>query len=414
MTRKTISLIITLQLAFLLNAQEQADKYIWKTYSTEYGDIELPSKGKIQTNCIVADFNNDNIDDFVIFEKTEDPSVLLYTYSGENKWTKSIIERRKVTVGESACFYDIDGDGDLDIAAGSDETNQIWWWENPFPSTNSARGWKRNYIKDHGEISHKDMIFGDFDGDNDIELAFWNQGAQSLFVAKKPKDFEKVDNWPLTKIFSYLTDGQTLQRSNGTELEARGTNYHAGICKADINLDGLDDIVAGGMWFKFENGSYFANLIDPGYSSSRIAAGQLIEGSRPEVVMVSGDGNGPLVLYQFKNSTWIPTILDSSTRRAHTLQLIDFNKDGKLDIFSAEMKVESVTNPSIFILLNMGDGNFNRLNITSNFGSHNTGIGDIDGDGDYDIIAKPYSWDTPRIEIIQNNGIKPKPKLKTF
>lgn len=34
--------------------------------------------------------------------------------------------------------------------------------------------------------------------------------------------------------------------------------------------------------------------------------------------------------------------------------------------------------------------------------SEGIGIGDIDGDGDYDILSKPYNWDTPRLDIFIN------------
>ena len=253
---------------------------------------------------------------------------------------------------------------------------------------------------------HSDMAFGDFDSDQQIELAFWNQGANSLFIAKKPENVTKEDNWPLTCIYTYSTDGQMMQRSKGTELEQVGVNYHEGIAVCDINLDGVNDLVAGGMWFNYQNGSYIAHEIDLSYSSARIAAGQLIEGGRPEVVMVSGEGEGPLMLYQYIDHVWVPSEIDKTTKRAHTLQLIDFNKDGMLDIFSAEMKVKTVKSPNIFIMLNKGQGNFDRLNITTNFGSHNTGIGDIDGNGELDIVGKPYAWDTPRIDLWLNHGLK--------
>lgn len=406
MKRLIIILTFFVLLSLLLKAQSNSVKYSWKRISTEYGDIPLPNNGKFQVQCLVADFTKDGIDDFIIIEKTESPAIVLYTYIGNEKWEIYPIEKRKLSAGEAAAFFDIDGDGDLDIAAGSEESNQIWWWENPYPDVKSSRGWKRNYIKKEGAPMHSDLAFGDFDGDKQVELAFWNQGSNSLYIAQKPKNLTKEDNWPLTCIYSYSTDGQMMQRSKGTELNQIGVNYHEGIAVEDINLDGITDIIAGGMWFNYVDGAYIANPVDLSYSSARIAAGQLIKGGRPEIVMVSGNGDGPLMLYQYTNHIWIPTEIDNTTKRAHTLQLIDFNKDGKLDIFSAEMKVNAAKSPSIFILINKGQGIFERLNITTTFGSHNAGIGDIDGNGELDIISKPYSWDTPRIDLWLNRGQK--------
>ena len=56
--------------------------------------------------------------------------------------------------------------------------------------------------------------------------------------------------------------------------------------------------MGGGRWFKHLGGTtYAANVIDASYQFTRSAAGQLVEGGRPEVVLTVGDGWAPLVLY---------------------------------------------------------------------------------------------------------------------
>jgi hypothetical protein len=381
-------------------------KYRWTRLGTTYGDLEIPNKGKFQTGSVIADFNKDGKDDFVIVEKTESPSVVMYIHSQGRTWVKYVVEQRKIPAGEAVALYDIDGDGDLDLAVGSEESNQIWWWENPFPAINPGKGWKRFYIKKSGVVFHHDMAFGDFNGDGKVELAFWNQGENALFVASQPENLTKADEWKLTKIFSYENDCQMLQRSNGTELKNHAVNTHLGMCVADINLDGKDDIVAGGMYFNYQNGHYFQHDIDKSYIATKVAVGQLIEDGRPEVVMVSGDGEGPLVMYTYEKGSWIPTILQKETRRAHSLQIIDFDSDGYPDIFWAEMKTKEIDDPKIVLLINDIHNNFERIEVANGFGSHNSGVGDFDGDGDFDIIGKPYGWDTPRLDLWINEGKK--------
>jgi hypothetical protein len=68
------------------------------------------------------------------------------------------------------------------------------------------------------------------------------------------------------------------------------------------------------------------------------------------------------------------------------------------------MKTKDVKDPKIFILLNKGNLNFERLDVSAGFGSHNSGIGDFDGDGDLDILIKPYAADTPRLDMWINEG----------
>jgi hypothetical protein len=402
----TLSITFCL-LSLLSEAQvSSSTKYRWTRLSSAYGEIDLPNKGKFQTDCLIADFNKDGKDEFVIAEKTESPSVVMYVHVEGRTWEKYTIEKRKIPAGEAADFCDIDGDGDLDIAIGSEETNQIWWWENPYPNYITEKGWKRFYVKKSGAVLHHDMAFGDYDGDGKTELAFWNQGENALFVAEKPDNLLKADEWNLTKIYSYDNDCQMLQQSKNTELKNLPVNFHQGLCKADINLDGIDDIVAGGMYFYFKKGSYMQNNIDNSYISAKIAVGQLIEGGRPEVIMTSGEGEGPLIMYSFTDGVWNQTILQELVRRAHSLQVIDFEKDGYPDIYVSEMKTIDIKDPKIFILLNNVQNNFERLDIASSFDTHNSGMGDFDGDGDYDIIGKPYAWDTPRLDMWLNEGKK--------
>jgi hypothetical protein len=63
-----------------------------------------------------------------------------------------------------------------------------------------------------------------------------------------------------------------------------------------------------------------------------------------------------------------------------------------------------VRNPNVILLFNNGNGEFDKIVIANNFGSHNSGIGDVDGDNDLDIIGKPFAWGTPRIDVWLNNG----------
>ncbi|MBN1926836.1 MAG: VCBS repeat-containing protein [Prolixibacteraceae bacterium] len=390
---------------FSLTAQTGAIKYRWTHLSTEYGDTEMPFKGKIQTGCIVADLNKDGSDEFIIVEGTDNPSVVMYVHTEGRKWEKHEIEKRSIQAGEAGALSDIDEDGDLDIVVAGGESEQIWWWENPFPNWNPSRPWKRNYIKKSGVSMHSDIAFGDFDGDGKEECAFWNQGKNCLFIAEKPENIKRTDDWDLLKIFDYNTDGHMLQRTTEPVTE-KGVNYHEGMCTADIDLDGITDLVAGGMWFKFSNGEYIENDIDKSYIATRICAGQLVAGGRPEILMVTGMGEGPLVMYEYNGGVWVPEILYRNARHAHSLQIVDFDKDGDFDILMAEMRMKDIRDPKLFILLNNGDKSFERMDISLAFGSHNTGIGDIDGDGDYDIVGKPYAWDTPRIDIWLNEGKK--------
>jgi hypothetical protein len=70
------------------------------------------------------------------------------------------------------------------------------------------------------------------------------------------------------------------------------------------------------------------------------------------------------------------------------------------------MKLNPQNPGAIRILLGDGKGNFVTHVVDGNIGCHEGKIADLDGDGDYDILSKPYNWDTPRLDIFLNQSSK--------
>ena len=167
------------------------------------------------------------------------------------------------------------------------------------------------------------------------------------------------------------------------------------------------DIVGGGYWFKYLGDYKFrANVVDATFSFSRCAAGQLIEGGRPEIVMVAGDGVAPMFMYEWQKGTWVRKTLIPSVDNGHSLALADFNEDGHLDIFNAEMRFDKNNDPGAKcrILLGDGKGNFTDYIVNEGYSNHQSQIADLDGDGDLDIVSKPYNYMAPGIDIFLQNG----------
>ena len=53
-----------------------------------------------------------------------------------------------------------------------------------------------------------------------------------------------------------------------------------------------------------------------------------------------------------------------------------------------------------------GQGNFKRREIVTGHGWHEARLADLDGDGDLDLLNKPYTWDAPRVDVWLNNGTR--------
>ena len=357
----------------------------WRLISSQTGDLPLPNTGDQQTCLVPGDFDGDGRIDFVIGERTQAPSVVLFRNSNKG-WQRVVIDNSRLRPEAGGVAFDVDRDGDLDLILGQDASgSQMWWWENPFPNFDNP--WVRRPIKTTGGKKHHDQTVGDFDGDGYAELVSWNQGARSLLLFDIPKNPQASGEWPRREIFRWTT---------GAEYEGFPSQ------PVDMDSDGLIDIVGGGVWFKYSNGEFVPHTIEDSMRFTQCAAGQLISGGFAEVVLSPGDADGDAKWYEWDGERWRGHVL-GAVRHGHTCEMGDLNLDGHLDIMIGEMGSPGAGDDArILIWWGDGKGNFREEVIYRGQGIHEGRLADVDGDGDLDILVKPYHHHAPFMGILIN------------
>jgi hypothetical protein len=112
----------------------------------------------------------------------------------------------------------------------------------------------------------------------------------------------------------------------------------------------------------------------------------------------------PVAWYEAKDpkGTWTEHVIAKDYHHCHTLQVFDMDNDGDMDVVTGEIP-EHPTQKRVRIFLNKGNNIDWEEQVLSNEGIYNGLVGDLDGDGDYDIFSAPgYSNKYPVFKVLVN------------
>jgi hypothetical protein len=374
----------------------------WKHLSSARGELPNPGGSHQQTGLLAASLDKAKASGFVIGYRVHGPALVWFRPSPAG-WQRVVIEEEFLRLEAGGAAHDIDRDGDLDLVFGEDaQGSRLWWWENPYPDF--SRTWKRRLIKDGGANQHHDQIFADVKGTGRPQLLFWNQKARTLFIADIPANPRNTEPWTFHPAYS----GEAGERVGGS------ASYAEGLDAFDVDGDGRLDVLAGNVWLKHESGSRFqATRVDT--AGGRIRAGRFGKGRHLRIVIAPGDGSGPLRIIEARgdparSESWVGrSLLNRDMVHGHTLELGDIDGDGNLDIFAAEMAQWTNKSPepdhpkaAAWILYGDDKGGFRTTVLVSGHDWHEGKLADVEGDGDLDVIGKPYTWQAPRIDLWLN------------
>ena len=300
---------------------------------------------------------------------------------------------------------DVDDDGDMDLIAGKDRKQALQWMQNPSnEGGNPRKGTWKIYRIYPGALMDPDEVHAayvgpdsrihqhlDMNGDGRLDFVVAKYNGPVYYIPTPAKPKTPSGSWTFHEI----------GESGGT---AR---------LADFDGDGDIDVAIAQRWHR--------NPGDPTKPWKTFTYGDFKGDAKIAVGDMDGDGRLDIILSGEESEQGVAWFCNPGADAAdkwekhivikantgwkglHSLQVADFDCDGDLDVFTAQM--HGRPGQRIAVVENVdGRGTKWQAHILSNCGTHNAKVADIDGDGDPDIVGKNYEDDKrPRIWLNPNN-----------
>lgn len=347
-------------------------------------DAGLPAL--VNGNVTAADYNNDGLVDFLHqgFTTIRQHSTFLYRGNGRGTFTLIDAGFPLSAFLASAAWADMDQDGDLDIAMMPLESNgvlKIYRNDGNDEFTEIQRA--------TGDTSGS-VVWGNFDGD----------GKPDLLAA--------------TRFFPRLYFNPAFP--NSTSISFTPSFNTCAAAAADYDGDGLSDVVVAGhqnsgptestLLFHNDGNNSFTPLsgLIVNVRNAALDWGDYNLDGRPDLVISGLMPNGVPVTRVYRNDgsgilaehgVVLPGV------SAGTVAWADFNIDGRLDLFISG-------NPSTAkIYTSNVDGSFTEMQAgLIGVNDSRPDVGDIDGDGDVDIIIAGPAADSTHVSNVYLNDVR--------
>lgn len=229
--------------------------------------------------------------------------------------------------------------------------------------------WFRDVTKEVNLLSAKSGQISscDINGDGYPDLLLQNLAYDRSMKTRLYLNVENPDSSnPQARIFVDITDSANIYENRDKSVQGRIADTWG---MADVNNDGYPDIVTGLFYF---NVSTFNDL-----------------GDRTEVLLNDGTGRFHLV-----ENSGLP---DLSKFPATSFCFLDYNMDGKLDIYIGVFSADHQNNFWIpgFLMKGNGDGTFTDASADAGITDvseplYGASVTDWNNDGWQDILTSPY------------------------
>lgn len=394
-------------MVLLFPFRSAAQEFPFPSWKHHYIDSVLPGTEYGTAAFTMADFDGDGDPDITVSRREIDGGRVYWYENKGTSWIRHILGTAdEAQLGAAAS--DINGDGYPDLVVAR------YWFRNPGVLRQTPdSAWTRHEYAGGLPAENHDMAFADFDRDGRQELLAYSQQAKKgtirLFETAADAEWTYTD---LSDSVNVSVSGR--QGSNG---------IHGGLAPGgigDLDGDGFPDVVMPAGWYR-----------NPGISEGpwSLHPWPFLVGKIPNlygvsmrsyVVDLDGDGDQDVVYTDCDNEGsegyWIENIHRESkferhslpspgepSGSLHSLAVADFDGDGDFDIFSGEqedpdpgMKPAGLQERGFF-WVNTGTPGHPAFTVhviqSGNPGWHDVIAGDVDGDGDIDLVSKVWNKD---------------------
>lgn len=400
-------------------------------------DISIPVLYDIDA-VYAADMDNDGDNDILVYKSDDD-----LMYWSENLGSGSFDPLTLEPIADLGTYLseliieDYDGDGDVDMLCGTRANSRITWWEN-----DGSQAFPSQEVVTKTAEEAQGVCASDLDGDGDLDLIsashtfssvtwYENLGdevySQGIMIGSE--QFEATSVWPAdmdgdgdSDILATSTThhavfwienlgGQTFSSLN---LIGSGISGVGSVRSADFDLDGDQDVVACSwdsllMWYENLGGGEFEDYFLSGnVTGSSMVIPADLNGDGLEDIVVDNGGTQDNIRWmenlgdgQFSDLY----ILFSSDWEASGIDVGDVDGDGDLDVMAASKYSFA---RDAFWYENDGNGTFTAEHMlpSSALQPYKVALSDVDLDGDLDAIASEATsttqWDD--IHWFENTG----------